>query len=119
MKLILRTEPDAGETEPLVETIGAMGQSDWSFLMDMMGSLYDETEPKPVLDDKGDPVLVDGVPQYRPRTRQEVHSKIAAGFTKGIWAAAIKRKEELDLRAAKAAARPATVPAVPVTPAVI
>lgn len=136
-KLTLRKEPEAGETGETLEIMSTMSEENFSFMLDMCRSIYDESEPKQATDANGALLFVgsDGAdytepqkdanenealtfaPKYRTRTDIEAWAKIAAGLTKGTWANAIRRKKELDAREVEVQnAFPQTVPAIPATP---
>ncbi|MGJ0505598.1 MAG: hypothetical protein ACR652_00400 [Methylocystis sp.] len=139
MKLILRAEPEAGDTAAAIEISSTMAQADFEFMLNMGRSIYDEMEPKQATDTNGALLFVgsDGAdyteaqkdantngsltftPKYRARTDFEAWAKIGAGLTKGTWANAVRRKKELDARAAQTESPPDRVPATPLVPAVI
>jgi hypothetical protein len=138
MKLILRAEPEAGDTLPAIEISSTMAQPNFTFMLDMGRSIYDETEPKQDTNANGDPLFVDAngavytqaevdaaypkpqvTPKHRARTDFEAWAKIGAGLTKGTWSNAVRRRKELDERAIVSTAPSDVVPATPLVPNVI
>jgi hypothetical protein len=130
MLLTLSTTPEAadGADAPAFSVSAQMPLADFLTMVDMMGSIYDEAEPKQDsdadgllwLDAEGNTVTQAKVdeataapagpgadrqraqarftPKYRPRTREEAWAKIAAGLTKGTIANAKRRAQELAAR---------------------
>lgn len=123
MKLVLSAEPevDKGETGDTLIAACSFSTASFDLLIEMMGSVYDEKEPKQDTNGDGDPLFVDAdahvytqaeidaldpkpvvTPKYRPRTPAEVWFKVASGLTKGTIANVENRQRELAARAVPA-----------------